>query len=59
MQKKERKYIENSHPNKACQSQLSKHPKMLEMLYGEKGDLLPKYFPGDLQLSEAHGHRLC
>ena len=29
------------------------------MLYGEKGDLLPKYFTGDLQLSEPHGHRLC
>ena len=53
MQKKERKYIEKSNPNKVCQTQLAKHLKMfiavqvsqnVGILHGEKGALPPKYY---------------
>ena len=57
--KKERKYIEKSDPNMVCHSLLSKYTKMLESCMVKNGALLPKYFAGGVQLSEAHGHRLC
>jgi len=56
MQKKERKYIEKSNPNKVCQSQLSKH---LKMFMVKKELCYQNTISGGLQLSETHGCRLC